>query len=50
MHKKGVVWDTLIPWIIGIGILIFGFILYQILYGKGGGIVSYVKDFLRFGR
>lgn len=50
MNRKGVVWDTLIPWLIGLAVLVLGFVLYQALYGKGQGIIEYVKDFVRFGR
>ena len=50
LKKEGQVWDTIIPWIIGIGILIIGLIVYGILFDKGSGIISYLKDLMRFGK
>jgi len=50
MEKKGQLeWDTLIPWIIGIIILVLVFFLYEILYGKGTGALGFLKNLLRFG-
>jgi len=49
-NKKGqLVWDELIPWIIGIGVLVLGFVLYFILSGKGAGLIDYLKNIFRFG-
>lgn len=44
--KRGQVWETLIPWIIGIGVLILMIILYLTLNGKGEGAISYLKNLL----
>ena len=50
MKKRGdAFWGTLIPWIIGIGILFIFFILYLILSGKGTGALEALKNLLRFG-
>ncbi len=48
--KKGVVWETLIPWMIGIAVLIFVLILYMIISGRGTRAINYFKDVFRFGR
>jgi hypothetical protein len=50
MAKKGQLeWDTLIPWIIGIAVLILAFVLYKIFYGKGVGALTFLKNLFRFG-
>ena len=50
-NKKGeITWDTLIPWIIGIGVLILVLVIFYILYGKGQGAIEFFKNLLRFGR
>jgi len=49
-NKRGALeWDTLIPWLIGIGVLILMVILYLILKGKGVNAIDYIKNLLRFG-
>jgi len=51
MNKKGeLVWDTLVPWIIGAVVLMFGIILIFLLRGKDVGAIEYVKNVLRIGR
>lgn len=48
--KKGQVWESLIPWLIGIGVLILIFGLYFI-FSKGGlEIIDKIKSFFRFGK
>jgi hypothetical protein len=48
--KKGqLVWDTLVPWIIGIAVLVLMLVLYETIYGKGEGALSYFKNLLRSG-
>jgi len=49
LRKKGMIWDTLLPWLIGVGVLILMFVAYFILTGKGNSIVDYIKNFFRFG-
>ena len=53
MHKKskkGQIWGTLIPWMIGLAVLVLVVILFVILSGKGYGAIEYIKNILRFGR
>lgn len=52
MHvKKGqLVWDTLIPWIIGITFLVIATLVALGLSGKLGGLGEFIRNFLRFGR
>lgn len=46
--KRGqIVWDELIPWIIGLGVLALAFVLYFILTGKANGIIDYFKSLTR---
>jgi hypothetical protein len=47
--KKGQLWDLMIPWVIGIGILILMIILYMSMNESGTGAISYVKNLLRMG-
>ena len=48
--KKGQVWETLIPWIIGIAVLAMVLIVFLILSGKGQGAIEYFKNLVRFGK
>lgn len=48
--KKGQIWETLIPWIIGIAFLVLIVIIYAIISGKGMSMIEYLKNLLRFGR
>ncbi len=48
--KKGQVWETLIPWIIAIGVLALSLVAYLIISGKGQGAIEYFKNLARFGR
>ncbi len=48
--KKGQVWDTLIPWIIAVAVLVLMIIIFMILKGKGTSAITYLKNLLRFGR
>ncbi len=51
MPKKGqLVWDQLIPWLIGLGVLILAIALIIILSGKGSNALEYFKTLFRFGR
>jgi len=49
--KKGAVeWDTLIPFIIAIAVFALVIFLYVLLKGNAGEWITYIKNFLRFGR
>lgn len=48
MKKGQLVWDTLMPWIIAIVVLILSFVLYYVLKGKGTGAIEFFKDLVRF--
>ncbi len=50
MKKKGQLWDTLIPWIIGIAVLILVILIYVLLDERGRGAIEFFKNLLRFGR
>ena len=50
MRKRGQIWETLIPWIIAIGVLALGLILIVVLKGKGEGALEFLKRVFRFGR
>ena len=47
--KKGQVWETLVPWMVGFGLLVLMFILYMLLSGKLAGAIEYLKNIFRFG-
>ncbi|MBS3065771.1 hypothetical protein J4229_01870 [Candidatus Pacearchaeota archaeon] len=49
-NKKGQVWETLVPWIIGIGVLVMIIIIFMILSGKGQGAIDFFKNLVRFGK
>ena len=50
MKKRGIVWQTLIPWIIAIVLLALVLGLYMIFGEKGGSALDYFKNLLKFGR
>jgi hypothetical protein len=50
MKRKGIVWQTLIPWLIALGVLVLVLFLYWTLNDKGTGILENLKTALRFGR
>ena len=51
MKKRGeLTWDTLIPWILAVGVLVIIVILYFALRGSGVNMLTYVKNLLRFGK
>ncbi len=53
MHKKskkGQMWETLIPWMIGAAVLVLVVIIFVILSGKGQGAIEFFKNLVRFGR
>lgn len=50
MKKKGeLAFDTLIPWIIMLGVLVVVLILYFVLSGKGTAALEFLKNLWRFG-
>ena len=49
--KRGqLIWDKLIPWIIGIAVLALAIFLLIILFKKGSGFLEYLKNLFRFGK
>lgn len=46
--RRGIIWDTLLWWIIGVAVLVFAVILVAVLSGKGSGALDYIKNMLRF--
>jgi hypothetical protein len=49
--KRGIVWQTLIPWIIGVAILfVIGVGVYITLTDRAGGAGDFISSILRFGR
>lgn len=48
--KKGQIWETLIPWIIGLLVLVVILGFYFVLSGKGTAAIDFVKNLFRFGR
>ncbi len=49
-NKKGQIWETLIPWIIGAVALVLVIIVFVILSGKGQGAIDFFKNLMRFGK
>lgn len=50
IKKRGAVeWDVLIPWIIGIIVMVLVFVLYFVLKSKGSGALDYLKNLFSFG-
>ncbi|MDP1696108.1 MAG: hypothetical protein Q8L29_04295 [archaeon] len=51
VNRKGdVEWNTLIPFIIALGVLVLSFVLYMVISGKGSGMLEALKNLIRFGR
>jgi len=50
LKKRGVIWDTLIPWMIAIFVIVVTFILFATISGKGQGALEFFKNLWRFGR
>lgn len=48
-RKGQLVWNNLIPWIIGFGVLALGVVLYLILTEKGRSAINALKNFGGFG-
>jgi len=49
-EKKGLVWGTLMPWIIGLIVLGLFFIIFGIISGWSNGAIEFFKNLIRFGR
>lgn len=49
INKKGQIWQTLIPWMIGLGVLVLIIVIFLILSGKGSGAITYLRNLMRFG-
>ena len=50
VQKKGqMVFDTLLPWLIAIAVILIVGGFYLVLSGKGSAMVDYFKQVLRFG-
>lgn len=47
--KKGQVWDTILPWVIGLGVLVLVIVIMVIFKGKGEGAIGFLKRMLRLG-
>ena len=44
-EKRGsIVWDSLMPWIIGIVVLVVSFVLYETLSEKGTGLIEFFRQ------
>ena len=50
MMKKGIVWESIIPWIIAIVALALALILFGIIKLKGESIIGNLLDLFRFGK
>lgn len=50
LSKKGQMWQTLIPYIIGFLFLVLAVILYLILSGNMQGVINWLKNLVRFGK
>jgi len=51
MKKRAqLVWDNLIPWIIGLGVLVLGFLIYLILNGKLGESANFINKLFKLGK
>lgn len=48
MSKRGQIWDTFIPWIIAIAVLVIGSLAYLVLSGKTDSMIQYFSDLVRF--
>ena len=49
MDKKGQTWETLIPWMIGIAILVIALLGFISVKNSGLSAGEYFKNLLRFG-
>lgn len=47
--KRGQIWDTMIPWIIAIVVLVIIIGFYATLHQKGEGAIEFFRRVLRFG-
>ena len=49
-NKGQLVWDNLIPWIIGIAVLVLGMIVYLVISGKMNSAAAFLKNLKIFGK
>lgn len=47
--KRGQIWDTLVPWIIGTIVLVFTIVIVAAYNGGLGSLGDYIRNILRFG-
>lgn len=47
-ERKGQVFETLTPWIIGLVVLVLVLMFYLILKGKGDGAISFFKNIIKY--
>jgi len=50
LTKRGQVWENLLPWLIGVIVLVIMLIAYLFLSGKMNSAIEYFKTLWRFGR
>lgn len=48
MVRKAQAWETLIPWLIAVALLVLVLSYYFILRGKGEGALEFFKNLLKF--
>lgn len=49
-QKRGQFWETMIPWIIAVAVIVLVLILYFGINGRLGNIGEFFKNWLRFGK
>lgn len=49
LRRRGQMWESLIPWIIAVIVLILSLSLYFIISGKGANAINFISDLFRFG-
>ena len=49
-NKKWQEWETLIPWLIAILVILLMLAVSFVLSGKGQGVIEYIKNLFRFGK
>ncbi len=49
LRRRGQMWESLIPWIIAVIVLILSLTLYFVISGKGASAINFLSDLFRFG-
>jgi hypothetical protein len=49
MRKRGIIWDSLVPWIIGVAVLVVVVLVIMVLKDRGVAAVDFFNKFRRFG-